>query len=465
MEEREQRKKIILDAVTGIKKADLQAGKANKDMPVSIISFNNLKPKLVENAISTYARGLNPEDVVVLCDMSLIGKGKKGLIFSTEGFYSWEMNTFRKKIPLSMPVRYEELTEVESKKSAEVIFKFKDGIRVETIYGGIYTEFITTAMNRILEGLREKVEPETVELKKAEPKVEAKTLSTPEQKENEPKAETKTPSATELDNDKLFSDALAAYHAKDYEKALCLFEKAAEQGFLRAQFNCAVMYDEGMGIPLKKDQALYWYEKAAEQGYAQAQFECGERYFRGKGTNQDLKKAFYWYEKAAEQDDVRAQFLCGSMLALDNGGNVPVDNAKALYWFEKAAEQGHIKAQYNCGLRYNSGIGTKKNAKKALYWYEKAANQGDAMAQYNLGVMYSNGEGTSVNKSKAFDLYKRAADQGFAMAQYNCGTMYYNGEGINTDKLKAKSYFQKAANQTKNRAIREKALEILREKY
>ena len=51
-------------------------------------------------------------------------------------------------------------------------------------------------------------------------------------------------------------------------------EKAAELGNAIAQYNLAVMYDEGnFGINKNdKEKAKYWYEKSAAQGYADAQY-------------------------------------------------------------------------------------------------------------------------------------------------------------------------------------------------
>jgi hypothetical protein len=44
-------------------------------------------------------------------------------------------------------------------------------------------------------------------------------------------------------------------------------------------------------------QAASWYQKAAEQGYAKAQSNLGIAYAFGKGVLKDDKQAVYWYPK------------------------------------------------------------------------------------------------------------------------------------------------------------------------
>lgn len=241
----------------------------------------------------------------------------------------------------------------------------------------------------------------------------------------------------------IFHDGAAAYEAKEYEKALSLFEKAAEQGHADAQFKCGVMYDNGEGTTVDKAKALYWFERAAEQGNAAAQFNCGNMYRKGEGTAVDKAKALYWYEKAAEQGVASAQSFCGVLY--DKGEGTAVDKTKALYWYEKAAEQGHVGAQFNYGMMYNNGESTAADKAKALYWIEKAAEQGNAAAQFNCGVMYDNGVGTAVDKAKALYWFEKAAEQGDAHTLYGFGLAYSIGIRTAVDKTKALYWFEKAA--------------------
>jgi hypothetical protein len=40
---------------------------------------------------------------------------------------------------------------------------------------------------------------------------------------------------------------------------------------------------------------VYWYQKAADQGYAKAQYNLGVMYANDKGVLKDAKQAVYWY--------------------------------------------------------------------------------------------------------------------------------------------------------------------------
>ena len=92
-------------------------------------------------------------------------------------------------------------------------------------------------------------------------------------------------------------------HKENYEKTFTSCKEEAEQGNADAQYNLALMYDNGDGTEPDKQKAFYWYTKAAEQGYPKAQYNLAYLYYQGDGIKQDKQKAFYWYTKAAEQGE------------------------------------------------------------------------------------------------------------------------------------------------------------------
>jgi len=155
----------------------------------------------------------------------------------------------------------------------------------------------------------------------------------------------------------------------------------------------------------------------AEQGNADAQFNLAVKYYYGEGIPQDFKKAIYWYTKAAEQGDVRAQFSLGAKYY--DGEGAPQDNTKAAYWFTKAAEQGNIRAQNLLGTMYYEGLRVPQDYVKAVHWFTKAAEQGEVRAQSLLGTMYYSGEGVPQDYVKAYVMLNRAASQGNATSKYN----------------------------------------------
>jgi len=124
-----------------------------------------------------------------------------------------------------------------------------------------------------------------------------------------------------------------------------VYQPKANQGDADAQFNLALLYYTGVGIPQDRRYAIYWYKKAAEQGHIQAQYFLGKLYNFGEGeeVRQDFKLAVYWLTKAAEQGHIQAQYLLGHMYEYDD--EPPQDYKLAFFWYTKAAEQNHYFAK------------------------------------------------------------------------------------------------------------------------
>lgn len=191
----------------------------------------------------------------------------------------------------------------------------------------------------------------------------------------------------------------------------------------------------------QKDDPAAEIRTAAEQGDPDAQYQYALMYYQGKGMPQDPAKALTWFRKAAEQGDADAQAICGMMY--DDGVGTKQDKAKALYWYEKAGEQGKDGHSYICGVMYENGIGARKNPAKAAYWYEKSARQGAAPGQFEYGMLLYRKE----EYEEAFRWFEKAAEQGYASAQFNCGTMCESGKGTEKDPVKALYWYEKAADQ------------------
>ena len=94
---------------------------------------------------------------------------------------------------------------------------------------------------------------------------------------------------------------------KDLGKAAELYQKAADQGYARAQTNLGWFYENGRGVPKDLGKAAESYQKAADQGYARAQTDdLGWFYENGRGVPKDLGKAAELYQKAANQGNQTA---------------------------------------------------------------------------------------------------------------------------------------------------------------
>jgi TPR repeat protein len=134
-----------------------------------------------------------------------------------------------------------------------------------------------------------------------------------------------------------FEDATAAYERGDFETAYRLMKPLAEQGDAFAQYNLALFYSKGQGVPQDYAEATKWYRKAAEQGDADAQYNLALYYSKGQGVPQDYAEAAKWYRRAAEQGNTMAQLNLGFMYGTGQG--VPQDYVMAHMWYNLAASR------------------------------------------------------------------------------------------------------------------------------
>ena len=204
---------------------------------------------------------------------------------------------------------------------------------------------------------------------------------------------------------------------KDYSKAFKWYVESANQGFMISQYNLAFMYQKGQGITQSESKALEWYQKSAKQRYIPSYHQIGGIYNTGKGVPQNYLLALKWYLKGSKKGIPESQFNLGSMYL--EGKGVPISKTKAAKWFLKAAEQGHIQSQYFLGLMFQSGQGVSQNYSSSLLWFQKAAEQGSNDALNHLGLMYTTGVGVSINLEQALHYLKIASDQGCVIAKEN----------------------------------------------
>lgn len=103
-----------------------------------------------------------------------------------------------------------------------------------------------------------------------------------------------------------FDEGVAAADKGDFPTAFKEWKPLAEQGYASAQYNLALMYSNGRGVPQNYTQAVTWYKKAAEQGHVDAQSNLGGMYAMGKGIPQNYKIAYILSNLAASNGDADA---------------------------------------------------------------------------------------------------------------------------------------------------------------
>jgi len=78
-------------------------------------------------------------------------------------------------------------------------------------------------------------------------------------------------------------------------------KKDAALGDPQAQYQLALKYDRGAGMPKDSQTSAAWLRAAADQGQAQAQLKLGQKYEVGDGVKLNEEIALQWYAAAAEQ--------------------------------------------------------------------------------------------------------------------------------------------------------------------
>lgn len=265
---------------------------------------------------------------------------------------------------------------------------------------------------------------------------------------------------------------------KDIPKAISLFEDAAENGCVKAQYNLGFIYE--MDDFKDYEKAFNCYLKAAESGDPGAQFRLGMMYYEGKGTEKDLTASFKWQSLSAAQGHPGA--MNNLACAYEDGKGTEKNVEEALKWFHKAYEAGNTLSAFHLGVLYEEGKLVEKDLRKAeefylvaandglpaamnylgnlyfftgplghpdydkaFYWISKAAEKGDVHSYPLLGYMYQYAKGTKRDYKKAFHYYSLGAENGFPDAKSNLGVCYDYGHGCMKDPKRAFELYREAA--------------------
>ena len=109
----------------------------------------------------------------------------------------------------------------------------------------------------------------------------------------------------------------------------------ANAGDSIAQYEMALRYANGEGVPQNYRDAMAWFAKAAANGNHNAQWKLGLGYIKGIGVSHDERKAAVWFKRAANHGDIRAQLALSDLYM--SGRGVPTDYVRAYAWASIAA--------------------------------------------------------------------------------------------------------------------------------
>ena len=144
--------------------------------------------------------------------------------------------------------------------------------------------------------------------------------------------------------------------------AASYFEKSANQGYVSAQNNLAIMYLRGFGVSQNTNQAKKYFLMAAKQGHVNGQIQTALILLK----ENNKKDALRWLRLAAKSDDVDAYYQLGNTL-ISNKLSV-IDQKEGVTWLEKAAQGNDTQAMMTLYHYYNS----KSDQTNARIWLNKA---------------------------------------------------------------------------------------------
>ena len=217
----------------------------------------------------------------------------------------------------------------------------------------------------------------------------------------------------------LFHLAVIMQREGVHDRALDLFEIAAEAGIGAAQTKLGDYYNFGIG-PVREDhaRAVRHYRRAAEAGDAPAQATLAIMHQLGRGVRKDFDRMVDLLQESADAGYHVAQFRLAETYM--NPRSVPgalarrlglPDPVKAAELYRMAADQGSADAQAALA-KFHDGDGVFDDPATRVKWLRHAAQQGDARALNALGFLYERGEGVAYDPQRAAGLYIEALETG-----------------------------------------------------
>ncbi|XP_032952515.1 death ligand signal enhancer isoform X2 [Rhinolophus ferrumequinum] len=168
--------------------------------------------------------------------------------------------------------------------------------------------------------------------------------------------------------------------------------------------------------------AFSYFQKAAERGYSKAQYNVGLCHEHGRGTPRDLSKAAFCYQLAATQGHSLAQYRYARCLLQDPASLWDSERQRAVSMLKQAADSGLREAQAFLGVLF-----TKEpylDEQRAVKYLWLAANNGDSQSRYHLGICYEKGLGVQRNLGEAVRCYQQAAALGNEPARERLRTLF-----------------------------------------
>ena len=268
-------------------------------------------------------------------------------------------------------------------------------------------------------------------------------------------------------------------HPADYPEALRHFEAAAKKGHMGAEYELALMTENGNGVATDQVAAVAKLKSLADRHYADATATLGEWTMEGShGITKDEQAGYALLKSAGKAGSDRASIMLivrdmSNDLKTASGGELSSEDTDVpLLLYKLAADGGDTKAAETYGIiltNMSYYIDHEKHMSKevrdivvkeeeervggSLHDYMRyliiAADSGRTQAQLYLGEEYRDGSSmTPKDPNKAFHYLSEAAKGGSSHAQLDLALLYHFGyTGVPVDKVKAVEFYKASADQ------------------
>lgn len=127
------------------------------------------------------------------------------------------------------------------------------------------------------------------------------------------------------------ASGIAAFEAKEFRRAWQLLEPLSDDANAQAQYRCAIMIQNGLGVIARPKEAAKLMLSAAEQDLGLAQHALGVMYLFGEGVEADAVKATRWLESAGDSGLAGAWSTLGMMYMEGQGVEKDIELARTYY--------------------------------------------------------------------------------------------------------------------------------------
>ncbi|XP_037656703.1 death ligand signal enhancer isoform X3 [Choloepus didactylus] len=173
----------------------------------------------------------------------------------------------------------------------------------------------------------------------------------------------------------------------DYMAAFSYFQKAADRGYSKAQYNVGLCHEQGRGTPRNPSKAVLYYQLAASQGHSLAQYRYARCLLQDPASlwGPQRQRAVSLLKQAADSGLREAQAFLGVLFTKEPY----LDEQKAVKYLRLAADNGDSQSRYHLGICYEKGLGMQRNLGEAVRCYQQSAALGNELAQKRLQTLFS----------------------------------------------------------------------------